>query len=178
MKNQIVITLGAIFSLTLLALVGNAIAGDCQCQDCRPPAICKMVEVKTPIKKIVYECKEVPYCLPKPHHGCCCPECEACVRYKKVLIKKEIVVGEKCEYKCVPEILPCGNGGPCNCQYGQGPCADGQQNMVPAVPQPAPSPAVGPPMPPAPVVDPSARRNSSPSRVPAVVVAAPVSSVR
>lgn len=69
---------------------------------------CKLVEEKKPIKKTVYEVKEVPFCLTKlPKCGRCghcdeCRECE-CPRYKKVLIKKEITCGETCVIKCVPE---------------------------------------------------------------------------
>jgi len=69
---------------------------------------CKLVEEKKPIKKTVYEVKEVPFCLPKlPKCGHCghCDECRECdsPRYKKVLIKKEISCGETCTIKCVPE---------------------------------------------------------------------------
>ena len=67
---------------------------------------CRLVEEKKPIKKTIYECKEVPYCqhLPQPlFSGGCCVECQACPRYKKVLLKKEITVGEKCVTKCVVE---------------------------------------------------------------------------
>jgi hypothetical protein len=82
---------------------------------------CKQVPDKKPIKKTVYECREVPYCqhkLPRLGHGDCCPECEACPKFKKVLVKKEIVVGETCGTKCVPEKfveripVPC-----CRCGY-------------------------------------------------------------
>ena len=123
-----------------LSLLGSVFANEmltrpcphCACAEgCRYEEVvtnvCKMVEVKTPIKKTVYECKQVPYCkhaLPKLGEGCCCKECEACARYKTVLIKKEITCGEKCETKCVVEevkrIVPvpchrcghCGNGTP------------------------------------------------------------------
>jgi hypothetical protein len=64
------------------------------------------------IKKTVYEVREVPYCLKKlpplfSFHKHCddCAEC-GCVRYKKVLVKKEIVCDEICTTKCVPQ--PCG----------------------------------------------------------------------
>lgn len=70
---------------------------------------CKLVPDVKPIKKTVYECKEVPYCQHRvPHFGhddCCCPECEACPRYKTVLIKKEITCGEKHGTKCVVEAV-------------------------------------------------------------------------
>ena len=94
---------------------------------------CKQVPDNKPIKKTVYECREVPYCqhkLPRLGHGDCCPECEACPKFKKVLVKKEIVVGETCGTKCVPEKfveripVPC-----CRCGY------------KPANDAPSPSPA-------------------------------------
>jgi hypothetical protein len=69
---------------------------------------CKIVTEKKPIKKTVYDCKEVPYCLTKlPKCGHCgqCDDCRECkdVRYKRVLIKKEITCGETCVTKCIPE---------------------------------------------------------------------------
>jgi hypothetical protein len=81
------------------------------CQDCLTHR-CVLVPETKPIKKIVYEVHEVPYCLKKlpplfsfHKHGCDeCAECD-CVRYKKVLVKKEVVCGEICTTKCVPE--PC-----------------------------------------------------------------------
>jgi len=99
-------------------------------QDCISH-VCRMVPDNRPIKKTVYECKDVPYCLhklPKFGHEPCdsCRECD-CVRYKKVLIKKEVVCGETRGTKCVTEeiitrvpvkvcrIIPCGqcSGAPC-----------------------------------------------------------------
>jgi hypothetical protein len=67
---------------------------------------CRMVEEKKPIKKTVYECKEVPYCetkLPRFLAPNCCPECSDCVKYKKVLVKREITCGETTKMKCVVE---------------------------------------------------------------------------
>ncbi len=67
---------------------------------------CKIVPDNKPIKKTVYEIKEVPVCQKKlPCFGHCddCPECECCARTKRVLIKKEIVCGEKEGTKCVTE---------------------------------------------------------------------------
>lgn len=110
----------AILSLLLLPLATLAVsAADLmrpRCPHCQVPAEfgyedvvehqCRMVEEKKPIKKTIYECKEVPYCqhLAKPwFSGGCCAECQACPRYKKVLMKKEITVGEKCVTKCVVE---------------------------------------------------------------------------
>jgi hypothetical protein len=73
---------------------------------------CKLVPEVKPIKKTVYEVQEVPYCLKKlpplwtllRHRGCVddCAECE-CPRYRKVLVKKEVVCGEICTTKCVVE---------------------------------------------------------------------------
>jgi hypothetical protein len=73
---------------------------------------CRLVPEVKPIKKTVYEVQEVPYCLKKlpplwtllRHRGCCetCEECE-CPRYRKVLVKKEVVCGEVCTTKCVVE---------------------------------------------------------------------------
>ena len=82
---------------------------------------CKLVPETKQIKKTVYEVQEVPYCLKKlpplfsfQKRGCDdCAEC-ACVRYKKVLVKKEIVCSEICTTKCVVEQcierLPCQPG--------------------------------------------------------------------
>jgi hypothetical protein len=99
----------ALLTLLLLApaLAGCATCGDCGeapgCYICRPEA--------KPVKKVIYECKLVPYCEHKlPHgHDCdCCPQCEACPKFKRVLLKREIEVG--CEWDCVPEEVPC-----CDC---------------------------------------------------------------
>ena len=93
--------------------------------DQAPPACecithsCKLVPETKQIKKTVYEVKEVPYCLKKlppicslfHHHGCDCEMCAECQcpRYKKVLVKKEIVCKEICTSKCVVEEhrVPC-----------------------------------------------------------------------
>lgn len=69
---------------------------------------CRTVTETKPIKKIVYELKEVPYCSKAPDCTCGgCGSCPACVKccagYKRMLVKKEIVCGEKCVTKCVPE---------------------------------------------------------------------------
>lgn len=70
---------------------------------------CKLVPETKQVKKTVYEVKEVPFCLTKlpplfgHHRGCDdCPECD-CPRYKRVLVKKEIVCEEYCGTKCVVE---------------------------------------------------------------------------
>jgi len=79
------------------------------CQDCIAHH-CVLVPETKQIKKTVYEVQEVPYCLKKlpplfsfHKRGCDdCAECD-CVRYKKVLVKREIVCQEICTTKCVPE---------------------------------------------------------------------------
>ena len=86
--------------------------------DCVTHSCVLVPEVKQ-IKKTVYEVQEVPYCLKKlpplcslfHHHGCDCEMCAECQcpRYKKVLVKKEIVCKEICTTKCVIEEhrVPC-----------------------------------------------------------------------
>lgn len=75
---------------------------------------CTLVPDVKQIKKTVYEVQEVPFCLKRlpplwslfHHHGCdeceVCAECD-CVRYKKVLVKKEVVCKEICTTKCIVE---------------------------------------------------------------------------
>jgi hypothetical protein len=94
----------------------------CVCQDCVTHR-CKLVPELKQIKKTVYEVKEVPFCLKKlpplcslfHHHGCNCEACAECdcPRYKKVLVKKEIVCEEVCGTKCVIECVPCQACQPC-----------------------------------------------------------------
>jgi hypothetical protein len=127
-------------SILAMILISTAVATaglgrccpKCQCPDgCRYEEVithvCRPTEVKTPIKKIVYECKEVPYCRHATSTCSCCKECESCARYKKVLVKKEIICGEKCEIKCVPEevrrivAVPCHKCGYCE----EGNCTEG-----------------------------------------------------
>lgn len=86
---------------------------------------CQLVPEVKPIKKTVYEVQEVPYCLKKlppllslfHHHDCNCEQCAECqcVRYKKVLVKKEVVCGEICTTKCVVQEhhVPCQPCQPC-----------------------------------------------------------------
>jgi hypothetical protein len=109
--------LSLVVSLTIAA---SSVAGDAPPLPCAPPQggyqdcvthSCKLVPEVKQIKKTVYEVQEVPYCLKKlpplcslfHHHGCeceMCAECQ-CPRYKKVLVKKEIVCKETCTTKCV-----------------------------------------------------------------------------
>jgi len=90
---------------------------------------CKLVPEVKQIKKTVYEVQEVPYCVKKlpplcslfHAHNCECETCAECQcpRYKKVLVKKEIVCKEICTTKCVVEEhrVPCQ---PCDCgPYGK-----------------------------------------------------------
>jgi hypothetical protein len=111
---------------------------------------CRLVPDVKQMKKTVYECKEVPFCLHKlpplfsrHKHDCCdaCPECD-CPRYKKVLLKKEIVCEEICGTKCVIEEViervPCHVCRPC-------------PHCSSAVPR-----ASAAPLPPAPLVEPAA----------------------
>ena len=116
---------------------------------------CILLPDKKPLKKIVYEVQEVPFCLQKlpplfshwKHHGCCddscCAECD-CPRYKRVLIKKEITCGEICTTKC--QIEEYVTRVPCRV------CTSGCPNCTQPVP-PAPV-VVDANAPPAPVVEP------------------------
>ena len=85
-------------------------AADSTCQRHHPCAAHECVrtpETKT-IKKVVYDVKCVPVCEHRPAKflDCdCCPVCE--LRYKRVLVKREIIVAEICTTKCVPVELPC-----------------------------------------------------------------------
>ena len=105
----------------LLAAAARAAAGDAGCPHCEEQFVqkdvvrheCQLVPEKKPIKKTVYEVKEVPFCLHKlppllGHHRQYCDACRecGCVRYKKVLVKKEVVVGEICTTRCVPVEFP------------------------------------------------------------------------
>lgn len=98
--------------------VATAGAGDHSCPHCAGQVVyrdvvshrCRLVPETKPVKKTVYEVRAVPYCLHKlpplvGHHRQCCDECLACdcVRYKKVLVKKEVVCDEICTSKCVVE---------------------------------------------------------------------------
>jgi hypothetical protein len=134
--------------------VATAGDGHCACQSCQAPDgccyhdvvrhRCVMVPDKKQIKKTVYECRDVPYCehrLPKFGHCDCCPDCMACPKYKKVLVKREIVVSEICITKCVVEeytervLGPC-----CRCGHSSGD-GKGYENVNPEVPVPPTPPA-------------------------------------
>jgi hypothetical protein len=91
-----------------LVIAAHVFAGDGQ--ECVTHCCVLVPEVKQ-IKKTVYEVHEVPYCVKKlppllsllHHRGCDCQMCAECQcpRYKKVLVKKEVVCKEICTTKCV-----------------------------------------------------------------------------
>jgi hypothetical protein len=101
-------------AIALMALTGRILsASDEPCTTCHAHHHCaahecvKVPETKT-IKKTVYDVKCVPVCEHRPAkflHCDCCPVCD--LKYKKVLVKREIVVAEVCITKCVPVELPC-----------------------------------------------------------------------
>lgn len=70
--------------------------------------VCKMVTKDEPIKKTVYEKKEIPFCehcvAPIGHHHVC-PQCKACAKTRTVLVKKSIECGKKTVHECVPEVI-------------------------------------------------------------------------
>jgi hypothetical protein len=94
--------------------LGGHHGAGCQQPCCQQPGhICVPKVEKKPIKKTVYEVKCVPVCehVPAKHlHGDCCPTCH--LYYKKVLVKKEIECGEKCEVVCEP-VPACQPAAPC-----------------------------------------------------------------
>lgn len=142
MKTRWIVSAGTLLaSAWTLVLALPLVAGDCpNCKqgNCYQEVVtyrCKMVPDNKPIKKTVYECKEVPYCehkLSKFGHCDCCPECQACPKFKKVLIKREIVTGEKCGTKCVPEAVVARVCVPC-CRCGHHPGAATTTPPVPVV---------------------------------------------
>jgi hypothetical protein len=134
--------------LTTLALASGiqaagkcAHSSECGCEHATCYT-CRAVPDVKPIKKTIYECKLVPFCVHRPSHaGHCdrceqCDQCEACPRFMKVLVKREIVVGHTCGTKCVAEeALPCGpacwNGG-----HEAAPAPAKEYEETPAEPQP------------------------------------------
>lgn len=58
------------------------------------------------VKKTVYETRWVPFCVHEPFclHDSHCAACEACPRWKRVLVKRQIVVEEICGYKCAAQL--------------------------------------------------------------------------
>jgi hypothetical protein len=92
--------------------LGGLAAANSPCLHGPPGAAheCVPTTVRKPIKKVVYDVRCVPVCEHRPAAflGCdCCPVCR--LKYKKVLVKREITVGEICTTKCVPSELPCPN---------------------------------------------------------------------
>lgn len=70
---------------------------------------CKLVPETKSVKKAVYSYKDVPYCRPNCPNPLdrwgdaeTCTACECCPRYKRVLVKRE-VVEKKETMKCVVE---------------------------------------------------------------------------
>jgi hypothetical protein len=88
---------------------GAMIDGENCCREVVVSSRCRWVPETKTVKKTVYSYKNVPYCqpnCPNPLHRCGaaekCTECECCPRYKRVLVKREVV--EKVEtWKCVVE---------------------------------------------------------------------------
>lgn len=74
---------------------------DCGCANCR------LKPVTTEVKKPVYSVKCVPYCQSRGCFLCglCCRQCDH-VRYRRVLMKTDKVVDQKCELKCVLDGVP------------------------------------------------------------------------
>lgn len=111
----------------------------CEGENCLCDRCCLVPDVKT-TKKWVYSTKLVPYCktkCPNPlkcRHDACetCPECEDCVRYKRVLIKREVVT-KKNGYKCVP-----------GCEACRAKAQAAQSNPALDMPPPPPVPAAPP----------------------------------
>ena len=103
--------------------------------------ICKMVTKQEPIKKTVYEKKEVPYCehcvAPIGHHHVC-PQCKACGKTRTVLVKKSIECGKKTVHECVSEVVkeqvavPCKECGFCT-RHGSLLHRAGTANTVPEI---------------------------------------------
>lgn len=100
----------------------------CECAACSPS--CCLKPVKTDVKKPIYSDKCVPYCQSK---GCllCGLFCRQCdhVRYKKVLMKTDKVVEQKCELKCVLE-------DPCKAPPAAGPAFEQAPPPAPLPPRP------------------------------------------
>ncbi|MGE0755479.1 MAG: hypothetical protein AB7F89_12365 [Pirellulaceae bacterium] len=90
---------------------GNASGGRncCPHHACSEHA-CQLTCQAKEIKKTVYEVKCVPVCEHRPAHflaSCdCCPVCQ--LKYRKVLIKREVFVGHSCAPECRPVPATCG----------------------------------------------------------------------
>ncbi len=125
-----------VFAMVLVLLLQTVRAAELTCPKCGCESslrmvevkriICKMVPKEEPIKKTVYEKKEVPYCEHCPaklgdliQHHAICPSCLANGRTKTVLVKKSVECGKKIVYECIPEeitevvCVPCTRCGFC-----------------------------------------------------------------
>ena len=86
------------------------------CDTCQPDCgcpTCRLKPVTTEVKKPVYSVKCVPYCQSRACLLCglCDRKCDH-VRYRRVLMKTEKVVDQKCELKCVLEGVSAGKAAP------------------------------------------------------------------
>lgn len=108
---------GEIGSLAADTGCGDAGPG-CHCDQCGSEVCdcdeCVVVPDTKTTKKWIYSTKLVPFCVkscPNPfkcrQDGCeSCTECESCVRYKRVLIKREVVTKTE-GFKCIPLCEAC-----------------------------------------------------------------------
>jgi hypothetical protein len=98
---MLIVTVFSLLSVSLMAAEFRS----CGC--CGGSAgTCRPVVTTEPIKKVVYESRMVPYCrhcLPGFFEGPgCTRSCQCRPSYKRVLVKKEIVCGERQVVKCEP----------------------------------------------------------------------------
>lgn len=111
----------ACLATIVAAACGGSSAVGAECPHCHQDCCddvsyqCRMELEKIPIKKFIYRYKDVPICVPcGPRLGACdsCATCDS-PRFKRMLIKQEVVVGEKCITKCVVEAVrkPCSHCG-------------------------------------------------------------------
>ncbi|MFN0053838.1 MAG: hypothetical protein ACKV0T_16790 [Planctomycetales bacterium] len=105
--------LGGLTRLGRAECDAEAGADGCRCAQCGCTECILVPETKT-VKKWIYCTKVVPYCLKncrnplRCRQELCdtCPECEATVRYKRVLIKREVSI-KKPGFKCIPLCEAC-----------------------------------------------------------------------
>lgn len=106
----------------LVSLAGEPACGNgapgCLCSGCGSQMCacdeCVVVPDTKTTKRWTYSTRLVPFCVkscPNPfrcRHDACqtCPACEPCVRYKRVLIKKEVVTKTE-GFKCIPLCEAC-----------------------------------------------------------------------
>jgi hypothetical protein len=94
----------------ILLVCAAAYAEYPHCNRCSHDSVCYRCVAKPgePEKKTIYDCKLVPFCLPKLpklFSHCCHLDCGP-VRFKRVLMKAEVSAGSTCEMKCEVEKLP------------------------------------------------------------------------